>query len=118
MRGLSRNNRILHYALRVGEVAVMDEYGNDTGEETPVYSPATPLSCNISAAVGEDAVQAFGNFTAFKRTVYVADRNCPMAEGSVVWFGVEPTEQYNYLVVRKADGKNGILYALQEVAVT
>jgi hypothetical protein len=35
-----------------------------------------------------------------------------------VWFGVSPTEPHKYVVIRKADSKNGILYALQEVTVT
>lgn len=118
MRSLNRNKRLLHYARRTGEVANIDEYGNETGEQTPVYEAATPLLCNVSAASGEDAVRAFGNFTAYVRTVCVADRNCPMDEQSIVWFGVEPTEPHNYVVVRKADSKNGVLYALQEVTVT
>lgn len=119
MRSLNRNKRLIHYALLTGEVAIVDEYGNETGESVPVYGDAVPLACNISAAVGHDAVQAFGNFTGYSRTLSVADINCPMDEKSVVWFGVSPlTEPHNYIVARKADSKNGILYALQEVTVT
>jgi hypothetical protein len=103
----------------MGEVANVDDYGNETGESTPIYDATTPLLCNISAATGYDAVQAFGNFTAYNRTVCVSDTSCPMDEESIVWFGVDPqTEPHNYIVVRKADSKNGILYALQEVTVT
>lgn len=119
MRNLNRNRRTIHYALRTGEVAIIDEYGNETGESEPIYGAATPLLCNVSAATGYDAVQAFGNFTAYSRTVCVADTNCPMDEESIVWFGVNPAvDPHNYIVVRKADSKNGILYALQEVTVT
>jgi hypothetical protein len=118
MRSLNRNKRLIHYALRTGEVANIDEYGNETGELTPVYEAATPLLCNVSAASGEDAVRAFGSFTAYSRTMFVSDNNCPIDENTIVWFGIEPTEPYNYIVTRKADSKNGILYALQEVTVT
>lgn len=118
MRNLNRNKRLLYYANRTSEIANIDEYGNETGETTPVYGVATPLLCNVSAAIGEDAVSAFGNFTGYTRIVCVADNKCPMSEGSVVWFGVTPPSKHNYLVVRKADSKNGILYALQEVTVT
>lgn len=117
MRSLLRNKRQIHYALRTGEVVNIDEYGNETGELTPVYGAATPLLCNVSAATGEDAVKAFGNFTGYVRTMYVAENDCPIDERTIVWFGVEPTEPHNYIVVRKADSKNGILYALQEVTV-
>lgn len=119
MRGLNRNKRLIHYALRANEEAIVDEYGNETGESTPVYGATTPLLCNISAASGFYGVQAFGNFTGYTRIVCVPDANCPMDEESIVWFGVDPeTEPYNYIVVRKADSKNGVLYALQEVTVT
>jgi hypothetical protein len=48
----------------------------------------------------------------------VADTFCPIEEDSIIWFGIEPTKPHNYIVVRKADSKNGILYALQEVTIT
>lgn len=118
MRNLNRNKRLIHYAIRTGETVGIDEYGNETGESTPTYAEPVALMCNISAAQGEDAVQAFGNFTGYNRTMCVSDPDCPIDEDSIVWFGVPVTEPYNYIVVLKADSKNGILYALQEVTVT
>ena len=118
MRCLNRNKRKIYYALRTGDVANLDEYGNETGERTPNYGSQVALECNISAATGQEAVEAFGSFTGYSRTMYVADNACPIEEDSVIWFGIEPTLPHNYIVVRKADGKNGILYALQEVTVT
>ena len=117
MRTLNRNKRQIYYALRNGEVANIDEYGNETGETTPVYDPAVELKCNVSAATGADAVQAFGSFTNYSRTMCVSDLNCPIDENAIVWFGVPLTEPHNYIVVRKADSKNGIMYALLEVTV-
>lgn len=118
MRSLNRNKRKIYYALMTGHTANMDEYGNETGERTPNYGEITALMCNVSAATGQEAVEAFGSFTGYSRTMFVADSACPIEEDSVLWFGVEPTEPHNYIVVRKADSKNGILYALQEVTVT
>lgn len=118
MRSLNRNKRQIYYALCIGETSNVDEYGNETGESTPTYGEKTALRSNISAASGEEAVQAFGSFTGYSRTMYVADNSCPIEEDSIIWFGIEPTEPHNYIVVRKADSKNGILYALQEVTVT
>ena len=118
MRSLNRNRRTIYYALRTDETANVDEYGNETGESTPVYGDAVKLGCNVSAATGEEAVQAFGSFTGYSRTMCVSDPNCPIDEDAVVWFGVSPDAPYNYIVVRKADSKNGVLYALQEVTVT
>lgn len=118
MRSLNRNKRQIYYALLTGEVANIDEYGNETGEITPVYGDAVALSCNVSAATGADAAQAFGNFTNYVRTMCVADPNCPIDENAIVWFGADPFGPHNYIVTRKADSKNGVLYALQEVTVT
>lgn len=118
MRNLNRNKRLIYYALRTGSHSDVDEYGNETGESTPTYGETKALMCNISASTGAEAVQAFGSFTGYSRTMVVADNSCPIEEDSILWFGIEPTERYNYIVVRKADSKNGILYALQEVTIS
>ena len=118
MRSLNRNKRKIYYALRTGDTANIDEYGNETGECTPTYGEKIALMCHVSAATGEEAVQAFGSFTGYSRTMCVADNGCPIKEDSIIWFGTEPPSPHNYIVVRKADSKNGILYALQEVTVT
>ena len=118
MRSLNRNKRLIYYALRTGDLANVDEYGNETGERTPTYGKKTALMCHVSAATGQEAVEAFGSFTGYSRTMYVADSACPIEEDSIIWFGIQPDQPHNYIVVRKADSKNGILYALQEVTVT
>lgn len=118
MRTLNRNKRQIYYANRVSETPMYDEYGNETGEVIPIYGVITPLRCNVSAASGGEAVQAFGNFTGYSRVLCVSDTSCPITEDSIVWFGAEPSKPHNYIVVCKADSKNGVLYALQEVSVT
>lgn len=117
MRSLERNKRTLHYALFINDEPIVDEYGNETGERKPTYGDITELRCNVSAAVGAEVVQAFGSFTNYTRVVCVSDDTLPIAEQTIVWFGVPMTEPYNYVVTRKADSKNGTLYALQEVKV-
>lgn len=118
MRSLNKNKRQLYYALFLKDEPILDEYGNETSESIPIYGDITELRCNVSAASGEDAVQAFGSFANYTRTVCVSDNNCPIAEQTIVWFGFPETEPYNYIVTRKADSKNGILYALKEVKVS
>lgn len=118
MRTLNRNKRQCYYALHIKDEPNFDEYGNETGEPAPVYDSPVELKCNVSSAVGADAVAAFGNLTSYSRTICVADPNCPIDENTIMWFGREPSEPHNYIVVRKADSKNGNLYALLEVTVT
>jgi hypothetical protein len=117
MRNLNRNCRSIYYALRTGERPIIDEYGNETAESTPIYGAPLVYKCNVSASAGQDAVSAFGNFTNYNRTITVADADCPIDENTIIWFGVDPEGPHNYIVVRKADSKNGILYALREVTV-
>ncbi len=117
MRSLNRNKRQIYYALHTKDEPILDEYGNETGESNPIYGEINELRCNVSAASGEDAVQAFGSFTNYTRALCVSDNNCPLTEQSIVWFGIATTEPYNYIVTRKADSKNGIMYALKEVKV-
>lgn len=118
MRSLNRNKRQLYFALHVADVSIVDEYGNESGEIESTYGDVLELHGNVSAASGEDVAQAFGNFTNYTRVLSVADNNCPLKERAIVWFGVDPDKPHNYVVTRKADSKNGILYALQEVTVT
>ena len=115
MRTLERNKRPLYYALYLGEVENVDANGHLTSERTATYSTITKLDCKVSASAGSDIVEAFGGFTNYTRTITVADTNCPMDENSLVWFGTPTTEPHNYIVTKKADSKNGILYALLKV---
>ncbi|MBR5873110.1 MAG: hypothetical protein IKY90_01060 [Oscillospiraceae bacterium] len=117
MRTLNRNKRQIYYALYLGETALVDERGKETGEYAQTYGDKVSLMVNISASAGEEAVNAFGGFTDYSRAITVAGQ-CEMDENTVIWFGVDPqTEPYNYIVTRKADSKNGVIYALQEVKV-
>lgn len=115
MRDLIRNKRDLWYAIPEGSKSILDDYGNDTLEVEAVFSSPLHLQANVSASVGQEAVEVFGAQTAYSRTLSIAGMMCPLVEGCRVWFGVEPTEQANYTVVRVADSKNGFLVALREV---
>lgn len=115
MRTLERNKRPLYYALYMGEVENRDANGHLTSERTPTYGTITKLDCNVSASAGSDIVEAFGGFTNYTRTITVADINCPINENSRVWFGIPTSDDHNYIVTKKADSKNGILYALLKV---
>ena len=118
MRDLIRNKRSLWYAIPVGNTPILDEYGNDTLEVEVEFSSPLPFQANVSANVGQEAIEVFGSQTNYSRTVSISGE-CPLVEGSRVWFGIEPNEQatnHNYTVVRMADSKNGYLVALREVA--
>ena len=118
MRNLIRNKREMWYAIQVGSTPILDDYGNDTLEVEAVFAAPLPFQANVSANVGQEAIEVFGAQTEYSRTVSIAGNECPLVEGCRVWFGVEPNEQatnHNYTVARVADSKNGYLVALREV---
>ena len=114
MRDLKRNQRTFYYATVTGTEPMLDEYGNDTLETRTIYSAPIVSKANISATIGEDAVEIFGTQTEYSRTVSMA--NCPLKEGDKVWFGTDPMGENNYTVAKVADSKNGCLVALREVS--
>ena len=117
MRNLMRNTRLLYYAEPIGEERDIDENGYETGGVSTIYGDAQELRCNVSANYGEQSMQVFGDIGDYSRTISVADNDCPLNTRCVVWFGITPSEPHNYIVVGRADSKNGVLYALREVNV-
>lgn len=117
MRDLIRNKRGLWYATQVGSTPILDEYGNDTLEVEVAFSSPLYLRANVSANVGQEAIEVFGSQTDYNRTVSITGSECPLVEGCRVWFNKEPNEagdDNNYVVARVADSKNGFLVAMRE----
>ena len=111
MRSLEKNKRKMMYALPTGTESVKDEWGNDTLEVKRLYTDFAEYRANISSAVGEEAVKAFGSLTSYSRTICVAEKDCPIAvEGCLIQF-----DGKSYEVVKVADSLNGFLIAVREV---
>lgn len=109
MRTLKRNQREVTYENLTGTEPIKDSFGNDTLEVRKVYAPPVTTRWNISAAVGEEANEIFGDLTDYSRTVSLCG-DCPVLEGDRVTFGGK-----RYTVVKIADSKNAWLLALREV---
>lgn len=116
MRSLQRNCRSLYYAVPESTESIYDEYGNDTLEKRITYGEPVELKVNVSANAGQEAVNVFGTMTGYNRTVSYSGTECPLSEDCVVWFGRNPSENHNYVVVKIADSKNGFMIALREVS--
>lgn len=110
MRTLERNKREVAYENLTGTEPIKDANGNDTLEVRKVYAPPVTARWNISAAVGEEANEIFGDLTDYSRMVAICGE-CPVAEGDRVTFGGK-----RYTVVKIADSKNVWMLALREVA--
>ena len=110
MRSLQRNWRGITYRKPIGEEPIVDEYGNDTLEPRTIYSEPIVIFVNISANVGQEAVEVFGALTDYSRTITYCGTECPLSEGCLVMFN-----DHTYMVIKVADSKNGFLIALREV---
>lgn len=147
MRVLERNKKELWYANPTGTVSyVTDKNGLKTGEKEPAYS--TPVKVKMSMAISSGAnnlgsqgiaeLEPWGIVTGYTARAVTEDLNCPMAEDSHVWYGIEPTHiesktvtengqtttvnvevpnPHNYVVVRKAKSLNHLIFYLKEVDV-
>ena len=107
MRDLRANQKTIWYQNSIGSAAIKDENGNRTGEERPVMEPPEQLRISVSGAVG--------GFTDYSRTACTANTNCPLREGTLIWINRDSDESPNYVVTKKADTINGVLYAMKEI---
>lgn len=136
MRGLRRNQRILHYQLYQDHIPVYetDLDGNIiydpvtsepllTGDYTVGYADPVEFKANVSAARGEANTDPFGVDLAYDKTVATCDMNLPIDELSVLFVDKKPeygvdgklTNKPDYKVVKVAKSLNSVLYAIRKV---
>ena len=147
MRDLKRNQTEFWYCLLIPNTqeAIVDEYGNETGELIPSYKKAVPMRANISPATGQNQVEQFGNLDSYDKVIATCDMGCQIDENTVLFIDklpeytevqtheiiegqalyaddevVEKTYElpkYNYIVKRVAKSLNGISIAVRKVDV-
>lgn len=119
MRNQAANQRTIYYANHLGIADVFDENGYRTGETDDFWTEPQKLRINVSTVKGEVENEAFGGYLDYSRTLFTTNMDCEIKEGSRIWLSKDPAkkEPHNYIVVRKADSKNTIRYAIKEVEV-
>ena len=115
MRSVQRNKQVIWYALRLDSTEVVDEYGNVTGEFVEQYSIPMRLRRNVGVPKGQINLERFGLNDDYQRVLATTDMNCPIAEDSILWVGIEPTLPHNYVVKKIMPTINELLIGLQEV---
>lgn len=123
MKLLERNKSVFWYLLYDRKEPIVDEYGNETGEERVIYKDAVSLRANISAATGSAQVEQFGNFAGYDKVIITDDKTCPIDENTVLFIDKEPEYEgekplYDYIVKRVAKSPNYISYAVSKVEVS
>lgn len=124
MKVMERNKRTFWYCLYDRKEPIIDEDGNETGEEQIVYKPAKSLRANISAASGSSQVEQFGNLVGYDKVIVLDDTSCPIDENTVLFIDKEPeygedgNPLYDYRVKRVAKSLNSVSIAATKVSVS
>lgn len=124
MKAMERNKRTFWYCLYDRKEPIIDEDGNETGEEQIVYKPAQSLRANISAASGSSQVEQFGNLAGYDKVIVLDDTSCLIDENAVLFIDKEPEYDddgkplYDYRVKRVAKSLNSVSIAATKVSVS
>lgn len=124
MKVMERNKRTFWYCLYDRKEPIIDEDGNETGEEQIVYKPVQSLRANISAASGSSQVEQFGNLAGYDKVIVLDDTSCPIDENTVLFIDKEPAYDedgkplYDYMVRRVAKSLNSVSIAVTKVSVS
>lgn len=124
MKAMERNKRTFWYCLYDRKEPIIDEDGNETGEEQIVYKPAQSLRANISAAIGSSQVEQFGNLAGYDKVIVTDDTSCPIDENTVLFIDKDPAHDedgkplYDYMVKRVARSLNSVSIAVTKVSVS
>ena len=124
MKVMERNKRTFWCCLYDHKEPIIDEDGNETGEEQIVYKTARSLRANISAASGSSQVEQFGNLAGYDKVIVLDDTSCPIDENTVLFIDKDPAHDedgkplYDYMVRRVAKSLNSVSIAVTKVSVS
>ena len=139
MRVLKRNKRPFYYCLYKEDRRMIDEYGNESGENIVVYQNPVEMYANVSPATGQSNTEQFGNLENYDKGIVTDDLECPISESSVLFIDKQPEfkrvlthrttaattiDEYvrvpvpDYTVLRVAKSINSISIAARKVKVS
>lgn len=125
MKAMERNKKKFWYALYERSEPILDEDGNEVGEQS-VYGNPVREKGNISAARGSTENDLFGVNAVYTKTINPMPNNCPIDESSILWIEVKPVIEedgrtvtsHDYVVSQVAESLNHKAYAISRVDVT
>ena len=116
---LKRNLQKVWYSNYLGQTAIKDSSGYETGETEASYTEPVAVMVNVSPASGMARTAVFGNDLQYDKVLVTADRHLPVNEQSLLWVDVTPGNGvgYDYAVRRVARSINGCAVAISRVEV-
>jgi len=125
VRTRQRIARTFYYRLYTGEVEIVDDYGNPTGQVYKTYAAPVAFKANISPPSGEDVIDIFGAIERYDRVIQTCDMSCPIDENSVLYIDTTPTQgldgvwsAHDYIVSRVSPSVNTIRIGCTKVNVS
>lgn len=123
MRTTQRDKRTIWYALFDGEIEVVDNDGNYTGERTVSYSAPVQTRMNVSGGRGQAAMEQFGIDNPFTHTAVTGDLTTPFNTDTIFWFGITPgptadAVPHNFRCTGVSRTVNQTVLALAEITVS
>lgn len=124
MKLMERNKVPFCYCLFDRKEPILDEDGNDTGDQKVFYAEAVPIRANVSSATGTAQIEQFGNLDHYDKVIVTEDMSCPIDETTVLFVDKEPEYDaegqplYDYIVRRVARSLNVVAYAIRKVSVS
>ena len=120
LRSLKKNTKKLWYSNYSGNVPIVDENGDETGDYDSGYTAPVGFLATLSASKGSAYADIFGTNLSYARTLSTVE-NLPITEESLIWtsepeFNADGTvndESADYTVAGIADGLNGLVVALK-----
>ena len=133
MRCLARNKCTFFYALHNGQIELIDEYGNASGQYKVIYTDPVEIKGNVSAAQGEMQTRQFGKSETYDKVIVLDNQLAPIDEYSVLWVDSLPeltikgqlaTDEngeiktpHDYIVKKVARSLNSVSIAISKVNV-
>ena len=123
MKTLARNKVAFTYCLYSKKEAILDEWGNKTGEYKVVYGDPVDCEANISPATGMSRVEQFGDLENYDKVLVTDDLEIPIDETTVLFVDKAYEEDgegnplYDYIVKRVARSLNSVSIAIRKVDV-
>lgn len=121
MRNLKKNTRKLWYSNYSGNIPILDENGDETGDYDSGYDAPVLFFASLSASRGNAYADVFGTNLDYSRTLSTVE-NLPIKEESLIWKsepgtnadGTVDKESADYTIAGIAEGLNGLVVALKE----
>ena len=134
MKCLIRNKSKFHYASYNKKEAILDDYGNKTGEYVIVYNNPKECYGNISPARGEIINRQFGEEDPYDKVIVLDKNAIDIDEQAVMWIDIIPKlnpdgtlvknekgqvlTPYDYVVKKIARSLNNVSIAISKVNVS